>query len=83
MWFGLEMALMGMVTVFTFLVILITFTILMSKLLGYFDNASVKENEASLIQINEADSNPLNEKLLKRIITAAIQQHRSAQNNYD
>ncbi len=68
MWFGLELALMGMTTVFVFLIILTVLTLLMSKTVGYFEFKYSKK---------------MSDRLLKKIITAAIKEHRSGSKNYD
>ncbi|MCU7940374.1 MAG: OadG family protein [gamma proteobacterium symbiont of Bathyaustriella thionipta] len=78
--FGLELALMGMGTVFIFLVVLIVFTTLMSKFVDYFEHKTT-QLAPSNVQNNDHQAKPLNDKIpdkiLTQVITAAIQQHRS------
>jgi len=71
MLFGLELAIMGMGTVFVFLVILIGVTQLMSTLVIRYENKQT--------QLTEALSSGLHKTLpdakLKAIIQSAIQEH--------
>ncbi len=77
MWNGVEIALTGMGTVFTFLVLLIFFTTLMSKLVAYFDNVPGKKEDVPLIHTNIHNQNStMSDEILIKVISAAIQQHR-------
>lgn len=60
---GIELALMGIGTVFVFLILLVSLTSLMSKLINTFENKIALSTEIS-------------DETLKAIITKAIQQHR-------
>ncbi len=87
MWMGLEMALSGMGTVFTFLILLIFLTSLMSKIVGYFEHADYKKEGVQSVHANAHSvhrlNNAMSDEVLIKVITAAIQQHRSAHDNYE
>ncbi len=77
MWNGVEIALTGMGTVFTFLVLLIFFTTLMSKLVAYFDNVHGKKEDVPFVHTNIHNQNgTISDEILIKVISAAIQQHR-------
>jgi len=80
MWNGIEIALTGMGTVFIFLILLIFFTTLMSKLVAYFDNTYCKKEDVQSVHENVHDIHNLNgtmsDEILIKVISAAIQQHR-------
>ncbi len=76
MLFGFELALVGMGVVFSFLILLVFVTTFMSHLIHRFqgeqnpsDVVANKKNNASIPPV-------LSDKLLNKIITAAIAQHR-------
>ncbi len=75
MWLGLELALMGMSSVFVFLISLIIITLLMSRIVRYFE-----QEQASVLQARQVSEDPLNARVsdetLTKIIQTAIQQHR-------
>ncbi len=76
MWLGLELALMGMSTVFVFLMVLIIITLLMSKTVRYFE----QKQPSATLQPHQVPEYSLNTRVsdekLKKIIQTAIQQHR-------
>lgn len=79
MWFGLELAAMGMAVVFTFLVLLIMVTSLMSKLVGYIDVADAAQENTQVAQAvgnTHTLNNELSDDVLIQVISAAIQKHR-------
>jgi len=65
MWLALEMAMIGMGTVFVFLVVLIFLTQLMSKIVAYLETHHINQK--------------ISDERLIKIIQAAIQQHRVTQ----
>jgi len=81
MWNGIEIALTGMGIVFTFLILLISFTTLMSKLVTYFDNTHCKKEDVQSVHEKVHNIRNLNgtmsDEILIKVISAAIQQHRS------
>ncbi len=78
MLFGLEILLMGMGTVFTFLILLILVTSLMSRLVNYFQPMNIQGTNSTVEQNHSAQADTaLSDELLNKIIRAAIHQHRS------
>jgi len=74
---GLELAMMGMGTVFTFLILLIFLTSWMSKIIIRFEqSAALKVQQNSELEY-ENTTNTMDDALLKKILSHAIQQHRS------
>ncbi|MCW8931404.1 MAG: OadG family protein [Gammaproteobacteria bacterium] len=72
---GLELALMGMLTVFSFLIILIFLTTLMSKTIS-----AIEEKTADPIAVTPSvpgATKKIPDEVLKTVITNAIKQHRS------
>jgi oxaloacetate decarboxylase (Na+ extruding) subunit gamma len=72
---GLELALMGMGTVFIFLIMLIFLTILMSKLISAFEMKLVQSELISAAV--SKDKHKMTDEILNAVIVKAIQQHRS------
>jgi len=67
---GFELALAGITTVFIFLVLLIFLMTLMSKIIMAYESKD-EQKQAS------PEAAPLSDELLRRIVTDAVQQHRS------
>lgn len=76
---GLELALTGMVTVFTFLILLIFLTSLMSKTICAFEKKTLQCKSAA--SVVTGDVNIITDEILKTVITNAIQQHRAGRKN--
>ena len=72
---GLELALMGMGTVFVFLIMLIFLTTLMSTIISAFEAKMTQP--VTIRQTIAEDKNKMSDEILKTVIAAAIQQHRS------
>ncbi len=73
---GLELALMGMGTVFSFLVLLIFITGLMSKLISSYEKKIIASAPVVKTSINKK-TDIISDELLTAIISNAIQQHRA------
>ncbi len=72
---GLELALMGLITVFIFLVTLIFLTTLMSKIV-----CALEKKMAPTVTITPAvvgNGNAISDEVLKTIIVEAVRQHRA------
>ncbi len=81
---GLELALTGMGTVFSFLVVLIFVTSFMSRLALWFDQSRFAAKKAgqqtidsSLKQTSASSKQDMPAELLTAVVSAAIHQHRS------
>ncbi len=74
---GLELALMGMGTVFVFLILLIFLTTLMSKTISALEQKTAASTTATSV----SDTKTITDEILKTIITKAIHQHRSNTSN--
>ncbi len=72
---GLELALMGMGTVFSFLVLLIFITGLMSKLISSYEKKIIASAPVKTSINKKTDT--ISDELLTGIISNAIQQHRA------
>jgi len=71
---GFELALAGITTVFIFLVLLIFLMTLMSKIIVNYEN---KGKQKKISSETTPESGLLSDELLRRIISDAVQQHRS------
>ena len=76
---GLELALTGMMTVFTFLILLIFLTSLMSKTICAFEKKTLQCKSAASVTAD--DGKIISDEILKTVITSAIQQHRAGRKN--
>ena len=76
---GLELVLMGMGTVFTFLILLIFLTTLMSKTIAVFEEKMVQP--AAITSPASDNANKMTDEMLSIVIAKAIQQHRSNKKN--
>lgn len=76
---GLELALMGMVTVFSFLILLIFLTSLMSKTICAYEKKTLQCETAASATAD--DGKIISDEILKTVITNAIQQHRASRKN--
>lgn len=72
---GLELALMGLMTVFIFLIVLIFLTIMMSKTVGALEQRMLQSVTSTPVVSERTNAIP--EELLKTIIVEALQQHRT------
>lgn len=70
---GLELALMGMGTVFIFLILLIFLTTLMSRVIGVLERKMTPI--ISKKRTDEENSNQISDDVLNLVITTAIRQH--------
>jgi len=72
---GLELALMGLMTVFIFLIVLIFLTIMMSKTVSAIEQRMLQPVTSTPVVSERTNAIP--EELLKTIIVEAVQQHRT------
>lgn len=71
---GFELALMGMATVFSFLILLILFTTIMSKLVNVFEKRDFQTSD-ELSENTRRGRMP--DEILTAVIQAAVQKHRA------